>query len=164
MMIQWWMICFFFLIKYSFINCKDYQCNYTITKSDNSTEKCFNNQCYQYLDIISIMVEPKTCKTSFLSLSFSSYKNYILFRDRLEWKLGDLFSSRWINEDRQLILFIDYLDYDDKPFDHNELIRLGINIDFYIIYIRHIENKMYLYGSIQYDPNYPEWHFIKLKL
>ena len=54
--------------------------------------------------------------------------------------------------------------YNDRPFDHDELIHLGINIDLYILYIRNIQNKNYLYGSIHYDPNNPEWNIIKIKL
>jgi hypothetical protein len=162
MMIQWWMIiCFFFL---SYINCTHNQCNYTIKKSDNSTDTCVADQCDQFVDLLSIMVQPKTCKTSILRLRFSSYKNFILFRDELQWKIGDLFLSRSINKDRELILFVDELDYDDRPFDHDQLIYLGINIDLYILYIRNIQNKNYLYGSIHYDPDYPQWNIIKIKL
>jgi hypothetical protein len=167
MMIQWWMIISFsllFLIKYSYVDCMNNKCNYIVKKSDNSSLTCIANQCYQFIDLLSIMVEPKTCKTSLLFLSFSSYKKFILFRDQLQWKIGDLFSSQLINENRQFILFLDQLDYDDRPFDYDELIHLGINIDFYTLYIRNIQNKNYLYGSIHYDPNNPEWYIIKIKL
>jgi hypothetical protein len=123
-----------------------------------------SDECYKFVDFISIMVKPKTCKTSFLSLSFSSYKSFVLFRDRLEWKIGDLFLSRSKNEVRQLILFINRLDYNDRPFDHDQLILLGVNIDFYIIHIREILNKIYLYQSIHYDPDNPQWNILKLRL
>ncbi len=167
MMIEWRMITYFaflFLIKYCYVDCIHNQCNYTVKKSDNSSERCIADQCYKFVDLISIMFEAKNCKTSILLLSFSSYKNFILFRDQLEWRIGDLFLSRMINEDRQLILFVDQLDYNDKPFDHNELIRLGIHIDLYILYIKNIKNKNNLYGLIHYDINNPEWNIIKIKL
>ncbi|CAF1376996.1 unnamed protein product [Adineta steineri] len=163
-MIQWYIICFFFLIKFNSINCIKSQCNYTIINSDNSSSICSGDECYQYIDIYSIIVKPNTCKTSLLILSFSSYKKFLLFRDKFDWNLGDLFSFRQINNEiRQFILFLDQLDYDDKPFDRDQLIKLGMNIDLYTIYIKNIQNKNYLYGSIHYDLNYPQWNIIKIK-
>jgi len=158
------MISFSFLLKSCFINCLTNSCDYIISKSDNSSSICISDQCYKFVDFISIMVKPKTYKTSFLSLSFSSYKTFVLFRDRLEWKWGDLFLSRSKNKVRQLILFLNRLDYNDRPFDHDQLILLGVNIDFYIIYIREILNKSYLYESIHYDPDNPQWNILKLQL
>lgn len=162
---HWYMITYFiFLIEYSYINCRDNQCNYIVRKSDNSSDRCIINQCYKFVDLISIMVLPKACKTSIVLLSFTTYKNFLLFRNQLQWKIGDLFFSQSINKDRQFILFLDQLDYNDRPFDHDELIQLGINIDLYILYIKNIQDKNYLYGSIHYDPNNPQWNIIKIKL
>jgi hypothetical protein len=164
-MIQWWIITLFlFLIKYSYINCISNQCNYIVKKCDNSWDRCVGDQSYKFIDLLSIMVEPKDCKTSILLLSFSSYKKFLLFRDQLQWKLGDLFLSKSFNSNRQLILFLDQLDYNDQPFDYNELIHLGINIDLYILYIKNIKNKNYLYGLIHHDINNPQWNIIKIKL
>ncbi len=163
-MIQWLMIILLYLIQYSFVNSTNDQCNYIVTKSDNSNSTCFAHQCYQFIDLLSIIVQPKTCKTSRLFLSFSSYKNFILFRDQLKWKIGDLFSSESIDKYRILTLFIDQLEFDDRPFDYDELIHLGINIDYYILFIRNIQNKNYLHGLIHYDTNFPQWNIIKIKL
>jgi hypothetical protein len=163
-MIEWWMLSLIFIIKYSSVNSTIYQCNYTVIKSDQSSDTCIASQCYQFVDLYSLMVYPNTCKTSLLLLSFSSYRNFSLFLSRLEWKLGDLFPSQLINEVRQLIIFVDKVDSNDQPFDHNELIRLGVNIDLYTLYIREMKNVNYLRGSIHYDPENVEWNIIKIKL
>lgn len=75
------------------IDCVSEMCYHTATKSENSTERCVMNECSKYVDILSIMVVPKTCETSLLVVSFSSYENFVLF------------SSNRMNGNRQLILY-----------------------------------------------------------
>ncbi|CAF4965790.1 unnamed protein product [Rotaria sp. Silwood1] len=138
-------------------------CNYIVNKSNNSIDLCVSYQCDKYVDPYSIMVTPNNCKTNILYLSFSSYKNYRLFLDRTTWKLGDLFSSKSILRNRLLRIFIDYIDNDDQPVQHNELIRLGNHIDLYELFIKNLPNNHYLYQSIHYDRNYPQWYIIKVQ-
>ena len=139
-------------------------CTYVVTKSDNSTEKCAMNECSKYIDLFSVMVEPKTCKTSLLVLSFSSYENFVLFRDQLQWNIGNLFPSERIDQNRQLILFLDKLNSNDRPFDHDQLVQLGNNIDYYILYVKNIENPNSYDGLIHYDPSNPLWNILQVKL
>ncbi|CAF1480104.1 unnamed protein product, partial [Rotaria sordida] len=138
-------------------------CYYMINKSDNSIDSCISDQCYKYIDPYSIMVTPNNCKTNLLYLSFSSYKNYSLFINRIKWKLSDLFPSRSINGIRLLRIFINYIDYDDQPVNHNELIRLGNHIDLYELFIKNLPNNYYLDQLIHYDQNYPQWYIIKVQ-
>jgi len=161
-MIQWWVL--FVLLKYPLVNCDDYQCNYIVNKSDNTFDICISNQCNQFLNPYSIMVEPKNCKTKILYLAFSSYKNFSLFLNRIKWKLGDLFPSKLTNEIRQLRIYISHIDSDDQPIHHNELIRLGINIDLYELYLQNITKNNYLYELIHYDSINPQWDIIKIQL
>ena len=138
------------------------ECNYRIIKSNNQSDQCVGTQCFQFEDISSLIVEPKTCKTSFLSLSFSSYEHFLLFRQRLQWKLGDLFVRKQpTNEIRHLILYLNELEYSARPFDHEQLIELGIHIDLFSIWIRQIHNKNYLEGLRHY---HPQWNIIQVKL
>ena len=152
------------LIEVLSINCASEMCDYIVRKPDNSTERCTMNECSKYVDLLSIMVEPKTCKTSFLALSFSSYENFVLFRNRLQWRIANLFSSERMNENRRLILFLDKLNSNDRPFDHDQLIELGNNLDDYILYIKTIENPNSYDGLIHYDPSNPQWNIIQVKL
>ncbi|CAF1511590.1 unnamed protein product [Rotaria sp. Silwood1] len=112
-------------------------CNYIVNKSDNSIDICISYQCNKYVDPYSIMVTPNNC---------------------------DLFSSKSSIGNRVLIIFINYIDNDDKPVHHNELIRLGNHIDLYELFIKNLPNNYYLYQSIHYDRNYSQWHIIKVEL
>jgi len=161
-MINWWIL--FVLMKYMLVNCDDYLCNYIINKFDNTFDICTSNECDKFVDPYSIMVKPNNCKTKIFSLSFSSYKNFNLFLNRIKWKLGDLFPSKLNNDIRQLRIFIKHLDFDDQPIHHNELIRLGINIDLYQLYLQNITKNNYLYPLIHYDSNNPQWDIIQIQL
>ncbi|CAF3662414.1 unnamed protein product [Rotaria sp. Silwood1] len=164
-MYQWSIISLLFiLIQLNKVKTMDNFCNYIVNKSDNSIDICISYQCNKYVDPYSIMVTPNNCKTNILYLSFSSYKNYHLFLDRIQWKLGDLFSSKSSIGNRVLRIFINYIDNDDKPVHHNELIRLGNHIDLYELFIKNLPNNYHLYQSIHYDRNYPQWHIIKVEL
>ncbi|CAF1414510.1 unnamed protein product [Adineta ricciae] len=143
-MIQLRLLSLFVLFQYSFAN----QCIYLIIKSDNTTDRCLNSNCSQFLDIKSLIVQPKICKTDQLSFAFSSYKTFVTFRHGLGWRLGDLFHSEFNSHvNRQLILYLNEINEDDQPFDYKELIHLGIYLDFYIIFVK----------------NYSEWIMSKLK-
>lgn len=144
-------------------NCVE-MCDYLIVKSDNSSERCSMNECGKFGDILSIMVEPKTCKTSSVILSFSSYENFVFFRDQLNWQIGHLFPSKRTNENRQLILYLDQLKSNDRPIDHHQLVQLGSNIDYFILHIKFIENPALYYGLIHSDPNNPQWNTIQIRL
>jgi hypothetical protein len=162
MMIQWWIL--FVLTQYKLFKCDDYLCNYIVNKSDNTMDICISNECNKFIDPYSIMVKPNNCKTKILYLAFSSYKNYDLFLNRIKWKLGDLFPFKLNNYIRLLRIYIKQIDFDDQPIDHNQLIRLGINIDLYQLYLQNITINNYLYKSIHYDSNDPEWDIIKIQL
>ncbi|CAF2810948.1 unnamed protein product [Rotaria sp. Silwood2] len=164
-MYQWLIISLLFvLIKLNKVSSIDNLCYYMVNKSDYTIDICLSDQCYKYIDPYSIMVKPNNCKTNLLCLSFSSYKNYHLFINRTIWKLGDLFPSRSINQNRILRIFIHFIDYDDQPVHHNELIRLGNNIDLYELFIKNFTNNSYLHQLIHYDQNYPQWYIIKVQL
>ena len=146
------------------VNCSMEMCNYIVRKSDNSSERCLMNECLKYVDILSMMVEPKTCKTSLVVLAFSSFEKFVLFRDQLKWKIGDLFPSKRINENRQLILYFDQLNANDRPIDHHQLIQLGNHIDHLILHFKFIENQTLYHGLIHSDPNNLQWKTIQVKL
>ncbi|CAF1039756.1 unnamed protein product [Rotaria magnacalcarata] len=163
-MFQWSIISFLVIFIKSFeVNTIDNLCNYIVSKSDNGFDICLSDQCNKYMDPYEIMVKPNNCKTELLYLSFSSYKNFSLFVNRIPWKLGDLFPSKLNNQIRLLRIFIDYMDNDDQPTDHNELIRLGIHIDLYELFIKNITNNNKLHGLIHYDQNYPQWFIVKVE-
>jgi hypothetical protein len=161
-MLRWWIL--FLLIKYIEVKSIDDLCNYIITKSDNSYDICLSDECDKFIDPYLIMVKPNNCKTKILYLSFSSYKTFSLFLNRIQWKLGYLFPSKLNNDFRLLRIYLNEIDDDDQPIDHNQLNRLGINIDVYQLYILNIPEKKYFYGLIHYDPNYPQWNIIKVQL
>ena len=140
-----------------------YLCSYVVNTTNSTIDKCRSDQCNRFLDPYSIMVKPKSCKTKLLYLSFSSYKKFSLFLHRIKWKLGSLFSSS-LKNGRQLRIYIDQIDNDDRPVSHNELIRLGVNIDLYELYIKKIPKPNHLDRLIRYDTNNPEWCIIKVKL
>lgn len=156
-----------FLNSFLFILIKSFEinsCNYKINKIDSTFDICVNNKCNNYIDPYSIMVIPNNCKTDLLYLSFSTYKTYSLFLNKTQWKLTDLYQSKQNNKIRLLRIFIYSIDNDDKPIDHNQLIRLGFNIDLYELFIKNITNQYYLNRFIHYDLNYPQWFIIKIKL
>ena len=157
----------FILIKSNSINCDDDLCNYNIIKSDNHSHICLSNECDQFIDPYSIIVKPNDCKTSFVSLSFSSYKRFHLFLNRIQWKLSDLFSSRrqrLNNKIRLLRIYFNQIDDDDQPIHLNQLIRLGNHIDLYELFIKNLSTNHSLHELIHYHSNNPQWFIIKVQL
>lgn len=161
-MVRWLIL--FLLIKYIEVKSIDDMCNYIITKFDETYDICISDECNKFVDPYLIMVKPNDCKTKILYLSFSSYKNYSLFLNRIKWKLSYLFPSKINNHIRLLRIYLNHIDYDDQPIHQNELNRLGINIDSYQLYIKNIQDKNKFYGLIHYDPNDPQWDIIKVQL
>ncbi|CAF1282074.1 unnamed protein product [Adineta steineri] len=160
----WWInLIFIFLIKFHSINCFDDLCNYLIYQSDQNIDICLSNQCNKYIDPQSIMVKPNNCKTNILYLSFSSYKIFRLFIKRIQWKLGILFSTKLNKKNRLLRIYLNSIDFDDKPTDDDQLKDLGNNIDLYELYIRNLTNNSRLNESIHYHPNDSQWFIIKIQ-
>ena len=162
-MIRWWFF-FIFLLKFYLINCtRDDQCIYILKRFDNISDECISNECFNIINPESLIIKSKRCKISFLSLSFSSYEKYILFRNNLQWKLSDLFLSSSLNN--HLILFLNEFNSQIKPFDQTELIHLGTNIHYFTLYIKNLHNKHLFNGLIHYHSNNSsQWNIIKIKM
>ncbi|CAF1330474.1 unnamed protein product [Adineta ricciae] len=114
---------------------EDLWCYFRVQNSDGSQSWCLDEDCYKYLDVVSI--DDNHCETNFLSLRFSSYSTYFTFLRSTSTKksLSSYFSRKQTNAERLLqIEFLSSLK-DDQIFHLNELKLLSnstpSNIDTY---------------------------------
>lgn len=138
------------------------ECVYQIKTHDNRTIECLGDQCSKYIDIQSLMVQFETCQTLSLSLAFSTYEHFRLFRNQMKNRLSSLFPSSTSKGNRYLKLYLNQLDFNDKPFQLLELIELGTNIDFYLLFIRNIAKEYQQLISDQ--SNDQQWNIIQIQI
>jgi len=153
-----------FLLQNSLITCEsnNNKCLYQIETRDNRTIECSGDECSKYIDIQSLIAQSATCQTLSLSLAFSTYEHFRLFRNQTKSRLNSLFASSTSNGNRYLKLYLNQLDFDDKPFQLSELIELGTNIDFYLLFIRKIDKE---YEQLICDQsNDQQWNIIQIQI
>lgn len=101
-------------------------CYFTVLYSNGSRYWCLDEQCNDYIDIISL--ENDQCKTNYLSLKFSSYSKYEEFVKSSSFSLSSMFELGRPNIERLLqIEFLSPLD-NDNPFKIEDLYYLTKNI------------------------------------
>ena len=139
-------------------------------KLSNKTElkECFSDECSIYFDPIQIFINLEQCqeKLNSLTLSFSNYKNFLFFQNNLQPNKLSNYLTRKIhqNDQRQIKIFLNYLEFDENPLNHQELLRLGSNLDFYQLFIRQINKTSFYSQSIFHHENYSNWNIFQVKL
>ncbi|CAF3786258.1 unnamed protein product [Rotaria sp. Silwood1] len=105
-------------------------CYFNVFYSNGSSYKCLDEDCYQYIDIISL--EDQKCQTNYLSLKFSSYLTYKNFLQltSLKTPLASFFSKNHSNLERLLQIEFQTAFINDEPFKLNQLSLLFHSISY----------------------------------
>ena len=138
-------------------------CEYDLLHSNGSVHRCLSDQCDQFVDPSSLKIVDRLCRTSFLSLSFSTYGHVRLFLVELSYPLSMLF-LRQSSVLRVFRLFVHRLNDADQPLAYEEVIRLGTQIDLYQLCILHLPRSFSHRHSVDLLPEYPQWFLVQMKM
>jgi hypothetical protein len=138
-------------------------CEYDLLHLNGSVHRCLSDQCDQSVNPSSLKIVDRLCRTSFLSLSFSTYEQFLVFLDQLSYPLSELFLGQ-SSIVRVFRLFVHQLNDADHPFAYEEVMRLGIQIDLYQLFVLHLPRLFSHRHSIDRHPEYPQCSLVQMKM